>query len=255
VTEGPNSQDRLLAKTIEAISLKAWPAAREFTFDGWLLRFSGGYTGRANSINVLKEGEIPLGQKFIWCEGTYREQKLPCLFRFTSIDETEHIQEALHARTYKMRSPTMVEVLESLPEPGEDPPGWKINVGQPGEWLTHFRRMDTTPENELAPQEALLNRISAPNAFAWIELGGQAVACGQVIITDGYAGLFDLVTDTAFRRQGLGRQMVQGLLNWAVQNGAKGAYLQVLGENVPARGLYKKMGFRHLYDYQYWQTP
>ncbi len=39
---------------LEQRALKAWPAFETMTVGGWLFRFAGGYTKRANSANALR---------------------------------------------------------------------------------------------------------------------------------------------------------------------------------------------------------
>ncbi|MFN2156932.1 MAG: hypothetical protein ACK2UX_16980, partial [Anaerolineae bacterium] len=50
-----------LAEQIEAASLDAWPALEQIAYDGWILRFSDGYTKRANSVNSMYEAKLQSG--------------------------------------------------------------------------------------------------------------------------------------------------------------------------------------------------
>ena len=70
------------------------------------------------------------------------------------------------------------------------------------------------------------------------------------VLQSEYVGLFDIVTDPAFRGRGYARQVVNGILAWGKQNKAQRAYLQVEIGNTPAQHLYTKLGFTE--NYQYW---
>ncbi|MCX6093274.1 MAG: GNAT family N-acetyltransferase, partial [Candidatus Bipolaricaulota bacterium] len=56
--------------------------------------------------------------------------------------------------------------------------------------------------------------------------------------------------DEAFRRQGLGRGLMRGLMAWGRELGAERVYLQVVLQNAPAVALYEELGFQEAY--QYW---
>ena len=46
-------------KTIEDLSLNAWPSHQMQVYDGWLLRFSYFYTHRTNSVEQIGPSILP----------------------------------------------------------------------------------------------------------------------------------------------------------------------------------------------------
>ena len=61
---------------IELMMMRSWPALEEKTYDGWIMRFSEGYTKRANSINPMYESYFDLEEKYEYCRKLYEEKKL-----------------------------------------------------------------------------------------------------------------------------------------------------------------------------------
>jgi GNAT superfamily N-acetyltransferase len=53
------------------------------------------------------------------------------------------------------------------------------------------------------------------------------------------------------RNMGYGTKLLNGMLGWAMTNGATKAYLQVVVDNQPAINLYKKLGYQPCYEYWY----
>ena len=49
-----------LIKTIEDLSLNAWPSHQIELYDGWILRFSYFYTHRTNSVEQIGPSTIPV---------------------------------------------------------------------------------------------------------------------------------------------------------------------------------------------------
>ncbi len=61
----------IVQRTIEELTLNAWPALQTVLYDGWLLRFADGYTRRANSVNPIYPSAVPLADKIAACERAY----------------------------------------------------------------------------------------------------------------------------------------------------------------------------------------
>lgn len=66
-----------------------------------------------------------------------------------------------------------------------------------------------------------------------------------------WVGLHALNVEPSRRRQGLALALVDAMLEWAAERGATTAYLQVLEDNVAARGLYERLGFTVHHAYRY----
>ncbi len=245
----PSSHD---LRRIEELGLNSSASPGQLLYDGWLLRLLPGQAKRARSVNAVYPSTRPLAEKVDHCERLYRSHKLPVIFRITPFSEPAALDAELERLAYPRFDETAVEVaaiapanltrrsIETMPLPA-----WVEAVGElrgaPREHRTsHLERLQSSP---------LQHRALA------IRQGGRIVATGLTIVEDGWAGLFDIVTDTALRRQGFGQQLVHGLLQAAWDLGARQAYLQVTANNTPARTLYAQLGFKERYRYWYRGHP
>ena len=67
-------------------------------------------------------------------------------------------------------------------------------------------------------------------------------------------GRYDVSTDPAVRGQGLASRLCAAFLDQARASDARVAYLQVEVDNLPARAIYRRLGFVDAYQYHY-RTP
>jgi len=87
--------------------------------------------------------------------------------------------------------------------------------------------------------------------FASIRSDGACVAVARVAVDGPWAGLFAVEVDPAHRRRGLARAVTAAGVRWAVGNGARRCYLQVVADNEGAVALWTRLGFTHHHDYVY----
>lgn len=76
-------------------------------------------------------------------------------------------------------------------------------------------------------------------------------ASGVAAYADDWVGFRGLEVATSLRGRGLALAVMASLVEWGAAQGATTAYLQVLGDNAPARRLYTAMGFATHHSYCY----
>jgi ribosomal protein S18 acetylase RimI-like enzyme len=238
---------------IEEAALNAWPALQHILYDGWLLRFSHGYTKRANSVNVLYAGALDLDEKIARCETEYRARDLPSIFRITSFNAPPDLDASLERRGYARHSPTLVLGLELAQRPTPHVPAATLHSEALDPWLAQFCDLRGSALDQHDTHRRMLAAIPGHVNFATLRTESEAVAaCGIAVAEGTYVGLFDLITDPAQRGQGYGSALVASLLAWAESAGARYAYLQVEEDNDPARRVYEaKFGYDTVYWYWY----
>jgi ribosomal protein S18 acetylase RimI-like enzyme len=111
--------------------------------------------------------------------------------------------------------------------------------------------MNQVPDENSRIITNMLHRIAMPKCFASIVRDREIIACGIGVTDNHIVGLFDIVVDPRYRQQGIGTQLVFGVLDWARSQGAASAYLQVMIDNASAIAMYEKIGFREAYRYWY----
>jgi len=241
----------MVQKRIEEASLNAWPALQQILFDGWILRFSKGYTKRANSVNPLYASNMDVHEKIDICERLYSEKGLPSVFRLSPLSSPTDLDQVLKSRSYQRADPTLVLYLDLRGHEIQTLPSGDLRAEGLDGWMELFRRFSESSMGKHEAHKKILSAIPSKPVMASLVDSGLSVACGLGVLENRYFGLFDLITDPARRNRGYGTQLVSGLLRWAQERGAWHAYLQVMSLNRPARHLYAKFGFEEAYRYWY----
>ncbi len=238
---------------IEEASLNAWPALQTNFYDGWLLRTANQYTKRANSATPLYGGTLPLDEKIKRVEAFYRQERQRPIFRLPSFLDLRELDGRLAHFTYKKADLTSVQTLDLSYCGAIQSDRAYIMPDYSGmeSWLGSFHQLSGSHRPDAETHQQLLENIRGNTCYMVLMVDGDVVACGMAVESGGLAGIFDIVTDPVHRRKGYGFELMEALLNWAVNTHAHHAYLQVIRSNKAAMSLYKKLRFTELYRYWY----
>src|SRR5699024_12793091 len=98
------------------------------------------------------------------------------------------------------------------------------------------------------PSVVLLRRSPLSSLFPYTTLFRSLA-----ILDRDYAGIYAIHVAENYRGLHIGRSICLALLNAAAEQGAFSAYLQVVKGNLPAKSLYRSLGFKDFYTYWFRQ--
>jgi len=238
-------------RDLEELALTTWPALQQWLFDGWVIRFADGHTKRANSVNPLYPSHQDAAAKIVQCEQWYAEHHLPTVFRLNNHTAPANLDGLLDLRGYRLLDPslTLHRRLDNWSLP-HDPPG-TMRSEQILDWLALYCQLSGKAIEQQDTHTAILQAMPAPRLFAALWDGDQAVACAIGVVHAQALSLVDVVTAPRRRQRGYATALLNQIFAWAQQQGVTDASLQVQGDNVAARALYARLGFREIYTYWY----
>ena len=241
-----------LIQKIEELSMNALPAIQTNVYDGWILRFADGYTKRANSINPIYFSNEDLDNKIKIAEQMYRVRNLKVVYKMTQQVSPENLDKTLERNGYFLDGLTSVQVLSLKILEVEIKYNAIVYNDLQDDWFINFCNLNNVDEKDQKALKQMLSNIIANTCYFLLsDDNNEILACGMCVLEGEYIGLFDIVTTEKYRNRGYGSELIQNILQWGKENGAKYAYLQVMLNNAPALKLYSKLGFKELYKYWY----
>ena len=241
-----------LARQIEPLAVESWPARETLVLNGWLLRFSDGYSSRCNSVSTL-DFDDDLERAVEAVEVAYRSRGLPPQFQISPASRPGGLERALVARGYRHKPATvlMVARADAIASQSET-----VRILEAPD--ADFIRL--TQEGSHSAQDGqerltTLARIKLPKAYVVARADGETMSCGASVVTGDWASVYVMRTAASRRRQGHGRRVLQGIASWALGQGATKLYLQVDEINGAGRALYARAGFQDGYRYLHYYAP
>jgi GNAT superfamily N-acetyltransferase len=236
---------------LEDVCERAWPARERVELDGLVLRFTDGFTRRANSARV--DGVAgDLGSLIDRAEHEYRSRGLRPGFRLTPLSPPA-FERLLRERGYFVDTEAVVMVADELPETGEAPAGGAIALAPAldEEWLRVFQAVERHWPAEQDPGARwVLGSGDSPRRFALARVDGAPAATGYARLEDDWLYIACVGTFPGHRRRGLARAVSERLFAWGAAGGACRAILQAETKNAAAQALYAQLGFRPRYVYR-----
>ncbi len=233
-------------RDLEHAAALAWPGTEQAWLGGWLVRASGGFTGRGSSCVPL--GAPPAGgvaEVARW----YATRGLPARFA-----QPERLAVALPLGAVRGEDVHVLTTeVGSLAGPEVD-----VRGDLDDDWLAayHYRGTPLPPH----AADVLRAVVDGTVGFARISGDGGVLAIGRGAVTtapDGvrWLGLTALEVAPTARRRGLGVRLLSGLAAWGAAQGAQRVYLQVAADNDGALALYAGAGFTRHHGYRYDLLP
>lgn len=239
-----------MIKTIEDLSLNAWPSHQIQLYDGWILRFSYFYTHRTNSVEQIGTSTLPLEEKIDYCEAAYRQWGTPSIFKISPL-VPDSFDETLSQRGYVVQHTTNV-MTRSLASfvPCGIPEIVNVSNFIPQTWIDSlFALKGTTNVLHKMVVPSMYRAIPKETICVSIRDKGRIVATGLGILDRNYIGLYAIHVHPDYRGRSFGRAICSSILQEGIHRGADSAYLQVVNGNTPAIRLYESFGFSQLYTY------
>ncbi len=244
-------------KTIEDLSLNAWPSHQIQIYDGWLLRFSYFYTHRTNSVEQIGSSTLPVSEKVAYCENIYRKWGSPAIFKISPLVDPAFDQ-YLSDRGYALEHKTLVMVCDLSGHTLDVPQIDRLTFTSfiPSRWIEGlFALKGTTNAMHKAIVPSMYRAIPKDTICVSINRGGRIVATGLGILDRNYVGVYAIHVHPEYRRKHFASGICRTLLAEGRRRGADKAYLQVVEGNTPAISLYSSLGFKHLYSYWFRAKP
>ena len=240
-------------RRLERLALRAWPSFETVEYDGWILRFTNGYTKRANSVNPHFGSTLPVSAKIAHCKVLYDQRGLPTIFRLAPFSQPADLDRALADAGYDVldRSLVMTASLDRAPDLET---GSVLRVSSDA-WFAAFDQLRRLESVERETHRRIVESAQGTRCFAMIERDSEPIACGLGVLVDDAVGLFDLFTVETHRRRGHGAAIAGSILRWAHHRSARTGLLQIHSRNTPAHRLYEGFGFEVAYPYWYRAKP
>lgn len=236
-------------RSLERRAFRAWPTLETAKIAGWIMRFSGGYTKRANSINALERDVEFNALLKETLEAPYRARGLPPVWRLTPLAPPE-VDSALATAGYRRIDDSLVQ-RGALDRRFAIDPEVRIEPGPSAAWMAGFAELSPVAPAYRETMERMLRSIAAPVGFARVEDAVGPIAFALGVVDGDHVGLFDVLVAPRARRRGLARRMTESICAWGHGQGARFAYLQVVATNAAALPLYAELGFETVYRYGY----
>jgi GNAT superfamily N-acetyltransferase len=254
----PPGRSRLVSATeLQQVGSFGWRALETVRLGDWLLRASGGFTGRANSALAAGDPGMPLEAALAAVTAWYDERGLPTMLQVADGAAPPELTPLVESLGWNaspgvhVMTAEVAHALRAHPDPAIGELEIRVDDSPDDGWVSCYRRT-SGPIEGIARQ--LLTNHPDP-IFASIRDGESVLAIARSAVDAKWAGLFAVEVDPDQRRRGLGAAVSVAALREAGRRGGRQAYLQTSIDNTAAVALYQRLNFAVHHNYVYWSPP
>jgi GNAT superfamily N-acetyltransferase len=248
----PSVHRRLSAAEADRLALPGWRPVERQPLGDWVLRASGGFSSRGNSVFALGDPGTSLEAAVSLATRWYAARSLPPRAHVHPGSREADAFVAAGWTGYESTRLMLASVARALR---------LLHTGILGTQHSTEPRLDTVVDAGWLASDERAARYGA-DARAVLEAGEvtfatvrdeqhAVIARGRGVVHADWLGVSSLWTREDVRGTGLGTAVLQSLLEWGAERGATTSYLQVVESNTAARRLYEARGYEahHRYDY------
>lgn len=243
-----------LIRFYQELSTNAWPAKYYYLLNGWVARISEGVTKRANSVMPLTYYGDKLLKDIQVAEAIYTKNNLLIIFQLPDYFEPKNLLETLIENEYKIIDETLVmtaKINDILDIPINQDYSYQNTPEAKNEWFNSMSVSGRGTQERIKGQKAIISRILQPKSFFSTKQDKKIVGIGMAVLEQGNLGIFDMLINPDYRRQGIAGSLIAKMVEWGKENSVHSTYLCVQGDNRPAIALYKKVGLKECFRYRY----
>lgn len=247
-----SEEEYALIQQIEEHNFQSVPSLETIELDGWIIRLSDGRTKRSNSVNFLTPGTQDPSEKITECEGYFLNAGISACFRKTPLMHPNTCSKILISKGYKEFGHTDAMICDlSLDRPLPDN-RVVLEDRLSDTWLDAHAKIKNLSDAQKTGLKNTLQAVDLPMIYASLHVDGTIAAIGQGVVSSDLVGLFDFMTDPAFKRRGYASIVANSILYTAQKTGVSKAYLQVEQSNISGKKFWASVGFnKKLYSYSY----
>ncbi|MFX0124474.1 MAG: GNAT family N-acetyltransferase [Candidatus Hodarchaeota archaeon] len=240
----------------QKIFFNIWPPKYYFFLNGWILAFTGGITGRSNSVLAVNYTGNNLEKDIEFVESAYTKYNLPVRFKLSDVSDPPELERKLLKRDYIYSEYSIITMGSDVQIPKSkfnEELNYEFTKKQTSEFTNFLAAFPSITTEDQQIMVEITQRIKIPKK-RFILVRKEKTIIGSILIVldpQGYMYIAELFIHPDYRRQRIGFSILTEAMKWGKNQGAIKYWLHVEKDNSKAIALYEKLGFQNWYSYRY----
>jgi GNAT superfamily N-acetyltransferase len=236
-------------RRIERLHVRAWPAFETADIHGWLWRYSGGGSQRANSVSTVDFAGTDPATVLDEVEARYRARHAVVRLHTYDLSAPAGVVDLLQARGYGAGETTLTMAKTvGASNPTDDV---EVAATANAHWLEVY--LGAISESRRSVNARILDAVPHPCGYFSCRRAGHVISTGLCVADGDFAVIECMATRAEARRQGGADAVLKSLEAWAAERGVKTLALQAVADNTAAIPLYTRFGFAPVATNRFWE--